>query len=285
MRPHWHELAELYLRRLRSQSFGQTLQDISHPQRLRRHLGLILGGRASSSNSYLPSWRSAAEVAFCAQLLDCEPEQIKLLFAELQEDREILCHLRDQYARFRPDKEIMIGRFQMWYAITRLLRPKTIVETGVHDGLSSAVILCALDRNEHGRLISIDLPSTDLPLGVKGPGWLVPNRLHGRWSLQLGNARKVLPSVSVASRPIDVFIHDSDHSSVHQEFEFRTVRPFLSPAALLISDHAYPHEPLLDELAREWSGTALRVQTTDPTVDTAPSYAGAIRFDEPNVHQ
>jgi hypothetical protein len=71
-----------------------------------------------------------------------------------------------------------------------------IILTGVFDGSADAVMLRAMQRNDHGKLISIDLPavnaikeSTDqmlntiLPPG-KQPGWVVPEELRARYDLR-----------------------------------------------------------------------------------------------------
>jgi len=44
------------------------------------------------------------------------------------------------------------------WCLTRHLRPKTVVETGVAHGVTSRCILEALTRSGDGRLWSIDLP-------------------------------------------------------------------------------------------------------------------------------
>ena len=46
------------------------------------------------------------------------------------------------------------------YIVTRVLKPKFIVETGVGIGISSMFFLEALKENECGTLYSIDLPRT-----------------------------------------------------------------------------------------------------------------------------
>ena len=44
------------------------------------------------------------------------------------------------------------------YGLVREFKPKTLVETGVCNGVSIAVILAVLARNEAGLFYSIDLP-------------------------------------------------------------------------------------------------------------------------------
>jgi hypothetical protein len=47
------------------------------------------------------------------------------------------------------------------YALTRLLRPRHVVEVGVSSGVSSAYFLQGLERNGRGTLHSVDLPQED----------------------------------------------------------------------------------------------------------------------------
>ena len=94
------------------------------------------------------------------------------------------------------------------YALTRLLRPKRVVEVGVSSGVSSAYLLAALQRNRGGSLVSIDLPSRPrkpragkprpsthswtLPDG-RSTGWAVPRRLRAGWTVLLGDKADELP--------------------------------------------------------------------------------------------
>lgn len=54
------------------------------------------------------------------------------------------------------DGDARLGRLA--WCLTRHLRPEFVVETGVARGLTTRVILEAMDRNGRGRLWSIDLP-------------------------------------------------------------------------------------------------------------------------------
>ena len=53
---------------------------------------------------------------------------------------------------------------------------------------------------------------------------------------------------------IDMFIHDSDHSAVHEAAEFATIASRLSPHAIVVSDNAH----VTDELAKWSSRTGRR---------------------------
>jgi hypothetical protein len=263
----------IYGRRIRAQGVSATVRKLVDPSAVTLHaLRLVTGKIDYPSNPYLASVDPAAELSFAAWLGGTSPESLRSYLAELEPLEQ---QLADAYAKGRPDAALHIGRFAIYHLVIRQTRPRTIVETGVHDGLSSAVILFALHLNGTGRLISIDLPSTDLPTGVDGPGWLVPTDLRNRWLLRLGDSRRHLPDVLNDHRPVHLFIHDSDHSREHQEFEFRTARPFMAPDGLMVSDQDYPFDPLLEELQAEWSAAHARIRTVE---GTPGNFMGALRL-------
>lgn len=145
-----------------------------------------------------------------------------------------------------PDEGVML------YAITRKLKPASIVETGVCSGYSTAIILQALHQNAHGRLYSIDYPEVvgeeyapDAFWEGKGnavvppnkqSGWIIPNHLRDRWSLHLGKSQDLLPPLLKELKEIDIFIHDSEHSYECMMFEYRTSFDAIRSKGLLISD-------------------------------------------------
>jgi Methyltransferase domain len=145
---------------------------------------------------------------------------------ELDQDDDLMADLRRRL-RWRPasKRRAPFGRRAGWYSIVRALRPARVVETGTHDGLGSTAILAALERNGFGSLISID-PQF-------GTGWLVPNRLRGRWQPARGTSYDVLPSVG----PIDLFIHDSLHTPDCERWELETAAGL--GAKVLLSDNAH----------------------------------------------
>jgi predicted O-methyltransferase YrrM len=249
-------LLDVYRRRILTQGVGSSIaRAVRHPTRSFRHVRRLLAGDVVGlSNRYGPAPRNAG-VTLVAAVLGLERAAADAAFRELDDDRAFTESLRDRYARLRPEwvSSFDPGRFTIVYALVRLTTPVTVLETGVHDGLSTALILRALERNGSGRLTSIDLPSTDLPIGAAGPGWLVPERLRTRWMLRLGDSRQLLPSTAAQLAPIDLFLHDSDHSPSHREFEFRTVRSHLAEDGLIVSDDDEPTDGVLDELAAEWS--------------------------------
>jgi predicted O-methyltransferase YrrM len=123
------------------------------------------------------------------------------------------------------------------WCLARHLRPKRIVETGVARGLTTRVLLEALERNSEGRLWSIDLaPLLERSLAQE-TGAAVPDRLHERWTLLRGSSRRLLPDLVADLGQIDLFAHDSMHTTRNLRFELEQVWPALAPGgAMLIDD-------------------------------------------------
>lgn len=122
----------------------------------------------------------------------------------------------------------------LWCAV-RHLRPRAVVETGVARGVTSRVILEALDSNGGGRLWSIDLPPLKEPWFSQSRS-AVPQRLRDDWQYICGSARRVLPRLLQRLEKIDLFVHDSLHTYDHMTFELTLARAHLSSAGLIVSD-------------------------------------------------
>jgi hypothetical protein len=122
------------------------------------------------------------------------------------------------------------------YALTRHLRPATVLETGVAYGMTSAYIAKALDLNGTGELQSVDRPP--VRPGVESYiGTLVPPELRSRWTLHQGTSRRLLPRLLWELDGISLFVHDSLHTYRNIGWELRTVTPRLTrPAVVLVDD-------------------------------------------------
>lgn len=121
------------------------------------------------------------------------------------------------------------------WSVTRHLRPAAVVETGVARGMTSASILSALRSNQAGKLYSIDLP----PLSkgwAEQSGVAVEPELRSRWTYVRGSTRRRLPPLLAGLDGIDVFVHDSLHTSATMTFEFRCAWDALRPGGVMISD-------------------------------------------------
>ena len=139
------------------------------------------------------------------------------------------------------------------YALVRLFTPKIVVETGVARGISTAMILMAMQQNSVGHLHSVDI--------TEDVGQAVPAEIRDRWTLWIAeeseDARTFLEqSMSQIGAP-DIFLHDSDHSPTNQSFEYKLALSLLSPHGLLLSDDVEGNSPLVEDLPADWTVLAL----------------------------
>ena len=126
------------------------------------------------------------------------------------------------------DLEVHVGRRAGWYALVRATRPNHVVETGTDKGLGTLVIASALLRNGRGHLTSIDIN--------RESGFLVSGKYASVTTLVVADS---VASLSNIDEPIDLFIHDSDHSAAHEAAEFGAVASALSHDAVVLSDNSH----------------------------------------------
>jgi predicted O-methyltransferase YrrM len=122
------------------------------------------------------------------------------------------------------------------WCLTLHQRPHEIVETGVGRGITSRVILEALQRNQQGRLWSIDLPPQLCPQLNHEIGAAVPEHVRARWQLLQGPSRRLLPRLLDELGGIDIFIHDSRHTTHNLRFEFHQAWLHLAPGGVMVAD-------------------------------------------------
>jgi hypothetical protein len=122
----------------------------------------------------------------------------------------------------------------VWF-LTRRVKPKKVVETGVAHGVTSRFILEALKRNGEGHLWSIDLPPVER-VWHKEIGIAVSDRFKDQWSYIRGSSRRRLPGLLSDLGEIDLFIHDSLHSERNVRFELDRVWPALKPGGAIVVD-------------------------------------------------
>ena len=122
------------------------------------------------------------------------------------------------------------------YCLARQLRPSKVVETGVARGVTTRLLLEALDRNGTGALWSIDLPPLLECELEEDVGVAVPGRRHARWTLCVGSSRRRLPGVLDRLGTIDLFVHDSLHTERNLRFELDRAWRTLAPGGVLLAD-------------------------------------------------
>ena len=148
---------------------------------------------------------------------------------ELGRDHELHEQLRTALGRHDRSGRALVGRRAGWYALVRAIKPRVVLETGTHAGMGSAVLARALEKNandsgQRGHLWTFDLTSA--------AGSAIPAFLGGWVTAVEGDLRDSLPrTVATLPGPIDLMIHDSDHTYDHELFEFQTVGPHLAEKA------------------------------------------------------
>ncbi|MFG2102622.1 class I SAM-dependent methyltransferase [Micromonospora echinaurantiaca] len=172
---------------------------------------------------------------FVSVVCDIPVKQVRAYLDEIESDDTLRQHIQQATAgaarRGLADKQVRYARRIGWYAIVRATRPAHVVETGVDKGLGSCVLAAALLRNaadgHPGRVTSLDINPEAGYLARTAP-----------WSdvvdLVIGDS---IASIAALDRPVDLFLHDSDHSRAHERREFEAVESKLAPNALLLTDN------------------------------------------------
>lgn len=215
------------------------------------------------------------DAGWVAALTGAPLTKVRSLFAEV--DRKAALeraihrrHLeggRDGYAQIRAPLEL--------YALTRLLRPRHVLETGVSSGVSSAHFLMALRSNRRGQLHSIDLPLVQrspvlradesqvaVPPGHSS-GWAVPASLWKGWDLRLGATQRELPRLLTELPGIDLFLHDDLHTPAHLAWELESIRPLVRTGAVVLADNTQWTGGSFPEFARSLGVTPVARGTSD----------------------
>jgi predicted O-methyltransferase YrrM len=184
----------------------------------------------------------AAAVPYAAQVFE-RRSWVKQYLAELN---------RKYHAYYLPGW-VNLDDALFLYWLVRQVKPRTIVQTGVCNGLSAAFMMLGLVKNgPEGKLHAIDVPAVfdaqDPAWTVEGKvydfvipegktsGWLVPEAYRERFELWTGEATKLLPKMVDELTSIDFFYHDSDHSYNHMMFEFHQAKRKLERGGLVVND-------------------------------------------------
>lgn len=116
------------------------------------------------------------------------------------------------------------------YMLVRHVRPSQTLEIGVADGLSTQVILSALDANDHGRLTSVDISDDVGGAARDHPRWHLHVRATGR------SSRRELQDLLADMGPLDLFFHDAGHKYHDQYADYVDALDHMLPGSLFVSD-------------------------------------------------
>lgn len=234
------------------------------PKKVRNYSGRIFNADAPCGNAFYGKIRALAKG-------DSVPDRVwkpilseamaevhampasKQVFERKAFIESYIAELADKYGAHYAPGWVRLDDALFLYWLVRQHRPRTVVQTGVCNGLSSAFIMLALDRNgDGGKLHVIDMPAVFNPAdpvwtrrgkvyGVvipegKSSGWIVPDSCRDRFEVIVGDAKVHLPKLIDRLGSIDMFYHDSDHTYDHMMFEFGEARRKLKPGGLVVAD-------------------------------------------------
>jgi hypothetical protein len=160
-----------------------------------------------------------------------------------------------------------------WCAV-RHLRPEKMVETGVARGVTSRIILEAMDLNESGHLWSVDLPNPMRPEIHHETAVAVPSECRGKWTYVRGSSRRKLPSLVASLERVDMFVHDSLHTARNMKFELRTVWPAVDHGGLVLVDDV-DNQSFRDFVAESGEPQSVVLRSAD-----GPWMFGVVRKDD-----
>jgi|HubBroStandDraft_2_1064218.scaffolds.fasta_scaffold00288_14 hypothetical protein len=146
---------------------------------------------------------------------------------------------RSTYAYYS-DAEILLCR-AVWCAVLHT-RPEVVVETGVAHGVTSRIVLEALEQNKRGHLWSIDLPFPfDHQLHAE-TGAAVTDAGRPRWTYVEGSSRQRLPPLVSQVGHVEIFIHDSLHTARNTLFEMEQAASAMPVGGVIVADDIGSHE-------------------------------------------
>ena len=169
---------------------------------------------------------------FVAHVAGVKVGEVRGYLAEIESDDVLRTQIRARTMtnsqRGLADLRVRYGRRVGWYALARAVRPEHVVETGTDKGLGSCVLAAALLRNGVGELTTLDIDPAS--------GYLIGPPYSDVTNLVVGDS---VDGLRRLDRPVDMFIHDSDHSPEHEAAELRALTAKLAVKSWVISDNSH----------------------------------------------
>lgn len=186
--------------------------------------------------------RNKRDLAFTiSQITNVSVEEIQGYFREIDTNHDVFNRLmafREIHPELR-DSSMQIARRVGWYAFIRIVKPRLVIETGVHNGVG-ALIICEALRKNLQQNFSGEYLGTDI--NPKAGELLKDHhREIGRVIIQ-----DSLETLRDIKSEIDIFINDSDHSFDYEMAEYKTINNNLSPHSIILGDNSNETDALRD---------------------------------------
>jgi predicted O-methyltransferase YrrM len=127
------------------------------------------------------------------------------------------------------------GDLNLLYNIVLFSKPEFVLETGVAYGWSSFAILAALDQNQSGSLISVDMPYPKMG-NEENVGCAIPKNLKSRWTLIRKPDNPGLIDALSKVPYVDLCHYDSDKSYSGRKWAYPKIWKKLKTGGIFISD-------------------------------------------------
>jgi hypothetical protein len=123
----------------------------------------------------------------------------------------------------------------LWCVVVHT-QPEVVIETGVAHGVTSRIVLEALAQNNAGHLWSVDLP---FPFDHRlhgETGIVVTDACRPRWTYVEGASKQQLPPLVAQVGHVEMFIHDSLHTTENTAFEMEQAASAMSAGGVMLID-------------------------------------------------
>ncbi len=141
------------------------------------------------------------------------------------------------------------GCYPVLYFVTRHMKPKTVIETGVAAGFSSSAFLAAIKENGMGRLYSSDFPYFRIANPEKFIGMIVEDELKQNWELFIKGDEKNIPAILERVDEVELFHYDSDKSYSGRTFAIGLIGKKMSSNGIMIIDDIQDNSHFQDYIA------------------------------------
>lgn len=168
-------------------------------------------------------------------------KQVLFYINEAKNDTAMKEYLKESIKKseFRAfaDLEIAYGKRLGWYAFTRIIKPKIVIEKGIEKGLGAVILCSALLKNKEegfdGRYFGTDI--------MKEAGYLLNGQYKEVGEILYGYS---ITSLSQLKCKIDLFINNSNYSADYEFREYETIAPLLNPNAIILGDNSHATDKL-----------------------------------------
>ena len=149
----------------------------------------------------------------------------------LIKDVNILLPIQDKlkdYIEIKPDEQKFLN------GIVRKYKPKKLVEIGVSQGGTAALMLNAIKDLKNSKLYSIDRNENHYIHHERKSGWIVKEKfpeLSNKWKLYYGNTAEYIESIG---NNIDFVYIDTVHLTPGEMLNWLEVLPFLKEEAIVV---------------------------------------------------